>query len=473
MEKRVTVSLSKIRLWQKNPRIEPSSNQTAALEAIYNSGGGEQAGKRSRKQLINLAESICENGFQTEIDPLIAVESQGFYTVHDGNRRLSALLLLKFTEEYAFLEKADRKRLKLLKDDLTSPLPDEIELIVYGSAKKDQEAMREVISRKHNGPLDGVGIVPWGTKAKQRFTDKKKFSDRLEAPFEKQFEQSLSSYLGGNNAITSTQRVFEFAAVKKYLNIQDEKITPEVLDRAKEVADAVKEVAEEKGILLSRLKAADINIAISRLQGGKASPKKGSSRKTSGVSKSDNLEEALKQAKEEHLLGMKFVNEHSFVTELKEFILVNNLTRALVKFGKLTGTAEDRTLKATLLTPSVRVFFELSLKGLKNSLSDFAFIESVSKQHKKTVERVAEHFVDPRFLNFLVTQKIFDGYNQARTLITARRFGDSVEESNLASHSATQMLDEQHTEELFNDAVLFTSLSQLYVKYKSLPDSTS
>ena len=170
---------------------------------------------------------------------------------------------------------------------------------------------------------------------------------------------------------------------------------------------------------------------------------------------------------------MKFVNEHSFVTELKEFSLVNNLTQALVKFGKLTGTAEDRTLKATLLTPSVRVFFELSLKGLKNSLSDFAFIESVSKQHKKSVERVAEHFVDPPFLNFLVTQKVFDGYNQARTLITARRFGDSVEESNLASHSATQMLDAQHTEELFNDAVLFTSLSQLYVKYKSLPDSTS
>lgn len=145
--KRVTVSLSQIRLWQKNPRIEPSSNQKAALEAIYNSGGGEQAGKRSRRQLINLAESICENGFQTEIDPVIAVESQGFYTVHDGNRRLSALLLLKFTEEYGFLEKADKKRLKRLKEDLTSPLPDEVELIVYGSSIEDQEAMREVISQ--------------------------------------------------------------------------------------------------------------------------------------------------------------------------------------------------------------------------------------------------------------------------------------------------------------------------------------
>lgn len=342
--KRVTVSLSQIRLWQKNPRIEPSSNQKAALEAIYNSGGGEQAGKRSRRQLINLAESICENGFQTEIDPLIAVESQGFYTVHDGNRRLSALLLLKFTEEYGFLEKADKKRLKRLKEDLTSPLPDEVELIVYGSSIEDQEAMREVISRKHNGPLDGVGIVPWGTKAKQRFTDKKKFSDRLEAPFENQFGQSLSSYLGGSNAITSTQRVFEFAAVKKYLNIQDEKITPKVLDRAKEFADAVKEVAEEQGIPLSRLKATNINNAISRLKEGKASQETGSSRKTSGVSKSNNLEEALKQGKNEHLLGIKFVNKYSFDRGLTEFSLVNNLTLALVKFGKLTGTAEDRTL---------------------------------------------------------------------------------------------------------------------------------
>lgn len=279
--------------------------------------------------------------------------------------------------------------------------------------------------------------------------------------------------MGGSNAITSTQRVFEFAAVKKYLNIQDEKITPKVLDRAKEFADAVKEVAEEQGIPLSRLKATNINNAISRLKEGKASQETGSSRKTSGVSKSNNLEEALKQGKNEHLLGIKFVNKYSFDRGLTEFSLVNNLTLALVKFGKLTGTAEDRTLKAMLLAPSIRVFFELSLKGLKNSLSDFADIDSVSKHQKKTVERVAKHFIEDSFLNFLVTQKVFDGYNQARTVINARRFGDSVEESNLASHSATQMLDEKHTEELFNDAILFTSLAQLYVKYKSLPDSTS
>ncbi|EEZ91964.1 hypothetical protein HMPREF0578_1200 [Mobiluncus mulieris 28-1] len=464
--KRLKADLSQIRLWEQNPRVEATSSQETALKAIYKSGSSENSEVNSRRQLLNLAESISQKGFQTEVDPLVAVEHDGNYIIQDGNRRLSALLLLKNPESYDFLDSRDRKRLKIMREDSNIQLPDKVEMVVFTPDEDTQ--MKEVISRKHNGPLDGVGVVQWGSKAKQRFTNTQKFSDQLEKPFEGQFGETLSSYLGGADAVTTTQRLFGFKATQKYLNIKDEDISEEVLDRAKKLADALKTRVSETGSPLSRLNAPEVGKIIENIE----RPPKTSSTGTTAKPEAndiDNIRKTMEAFRDKgpKILGMEFFTEYSFLPEIQEFWLVNRLVLALTKFGALRGDEEDRNLKRLLLCPAVRVFFELSLKGIKASLPNPPKgFKTLSRNHNKNVQTVVDMFTDDNgFLNYLVEAGLYDGYNQARTQITTRKFADSVNESNLASHSADQMLDAQHIETMFNDAVLFVSLCQHYVKY--------
>ena len=470
--KRLKADLSLIRLWEQNPRIEETSSQTEALKAIYESGSGEQSEANSRRQLLNLAESISEKGFQTEVDPLIAVEHEGIYIVQDGNRRLSALLLLRDPESYDFLKSHDLKRLKNMRKNSTVQLPSKVEMVVFSPDEDSQ--MREVISRKHNGQLDGVGVVQWGTKAKQRFTNTQEFSDCLESPFEAQHGETLSSYLGGADAVTTTHRLFGLKVARNYLDIKDGKVTPEVIDRAKQLADVLKSSVSETGTPLSRLNAPDVRRLIENIKQDKST---GSAPNTSPIESTTKSETssieifrkmmATSKKQGPGILGMEFVTGTSFRPEIKEFWLVNRMIYALTTFGQLVGDEEQRKLKMLILCPAIRVFFELSLKGMKDSLpTQLKCLDSLGKNHKRNVQAVAEMLTnDDKFINYLVSAIPYDGYNQAKTVITARKFADSADESNLTSHSADQMLGTHHTESLFNDAVLFASLCQHYVHY--------
>lgn len=481
---RLKVELSKIRLWLKNPRVDAATSQEAEIKAIYESGSsGGTAAKReenSHRQLLNLAQSISDKGFQTEVDPLIAVEHKGVYTIRDGNRRFSALLLLKEPDKYKFLKSNDLKALKKMRQESLNPIPDEIELVVF--SKNNEDKMKEVISRKHTGPLDGVGVVQWSSEAKQRFTNKRKFSDKLESPFEKQFGETLSSYLGGSYAVTTTQRLFGYKVTKDYLNIQESGITPEVLDRAKDLADELKTKASETRTPLSRLNAADVKAAIEQIEINKDVERIKNTTAVGGNANSkildfDGFLKTMKKSNKENptRLGMKFICDNSFIPTLQEFYLVNRLIQALWTFGELVGDSEKRQLKMLILCPAIRVIFEQSLKGIKDSIPNTPkSFESLRKNLYQNVEVVTNKFrQDNSFYNYLNEAGLYEGYTQAKTQIEARRFAQSADESNLASHSADQMLDASHTESLFNDAVLFASLCQHYVQFSREKQSQS
>ena len=473
---RLKVELSKIRLWLENPRVDAATNQEAEIKAIYESGSsGGTAAKReenSHRQLLNLAQSISDKGFQTEVDPLIAVEHKGLYTIRDGNRRFSALLLLKEPDKYKFLKSNDLKALKTMRQESLKPIPDEIELVVF--SENDEDKMKEVISRKHTGPLDGVGVVQWSSEAKQRFTNKQKFSDKLESPFEKQFGETLSSYLGGSYAVTTTQRIYGYKATKDYLNIKEGEITEEVLDRAKNLADELKTKVSETRTPLSRLNANDVKEVIETIKKneGKERIKNTTAVDENADSKILDFESFKKSMKKSNKqnpkrLGMEFICDNSFIPELKEFYLVNRLIQALWTFGELVGDLNKRELKMLILCPVIRVLFEQSLKGIKDSIPNTPkSFESLRKNLNQNVQVITDMFKqDNNFYNYLNKAGLYEGYTQAKTLIEARRFAKSADESNLASHSADQMLDANHIESLFNDSVLFASLCQHYVLY--------
>lgn len=191
------VDVDRLLLWQKNPRVEESNSQMEEVDNIYNFGNPSSQ-KTSKRQLMKLVESIAENGYQNDVEPILVVRDGENYVVQDANRRLTSIKLLRDPDKYKdILDAKDYRRLKELSEQYSANVPDRLDVVVFGD--DEDETLRDILSRKHNGPLDGTGTLPWSTEAKSRFFDKKKsLSDRLEAPFEEQFGQSLTSYLGGS-----------------------------------------------------------------------------------------------------------------------------------------------------------------------------------------------------------------------------------------------------------------------------------
>ena len=215
---RINVNVSDLCLWETNPRVEPSIDQMDELNKIYNFSAQSQS--TSKRQLMNLASSIAENGYQNDVEPILATRAGDKYVIHDANRRLSAIKLLQNPDCYReLLDDRDYKRLKNLVAEYPQNIPSSLDIVVFGD--NEQDKLREILNRKHNGPQDGAGTIPWSTEAKARFSGRQTFSDKLETPFQNQFGDSLTSYLGGSNATTSTRRVFNSAPVKEYLDIKN------------------------------------------------------------------------------------------------------------------------------------------------------------------------------------------------------------------------------------------------------------
>lgn len=111
--RRETVNVSQLKLSQENPRVGETDSQINSMELIYNSSN-EQPQRKSRRQLIKLAESIALNGYQNEVEPIITTESvDNTFVVMDANRRLTAIRLLTAPDKYKdILSASDLSHLK-------------------------------------------------------------------------------------------------------------------------------------------------------------------------------------------------------------------------------------------------------------------------------------------------------------------------------------------------------------------------
>lgn len=76
---RINVNVSDLCLWETNPRVEPSIDQMDELNKIYNFSAQSQS--TSKRQLMNLASSIAENGYQNDVEPILATRAGGFHGV--------------------------------------------------------------------------------------------------------------------------------------------------------------------------------------------------------------------------------------------------------------------------------------------------------------------------------------------------------------------------------------------------------
>lgn len=173
---RINVNVSDLCLWETNPRVEPSIDQMDELNKIYNFSAQSQS--TSKRQLMNLASSIAENGYQNDVEPILATRAGDKYVIHDANRRLSAIKLLQNPDCYReLLDDRDYKRLKNLVAEYPQNIPSSLDIVVFGD--NEQDKLREILNRKHNGPQDGAGTIPWSTEAKARFSGRQTFRTSL------------------------------------------------------------------------------------------------------------------------------------------------------------------------------------------------------------------------------------------------------------------------------------------------------
>jgi hypothetical protein len=469
------VNVADLYLWEANPRVDRSNNQEDELYKIYNSSNSSSE-KTSHRQLMNLAKSIAQNGYQNEVEPILVRKIGNRYVVQDANRRLSAIKLLSNPDKYRdLLEEKDYNIIKQLSVEFSDNIPSTLDVVVFDDG--EEEKLEDVLSRKHNGPLDGVGTLPWSTEAKDRFTKKITLAEQITGSFEKQFGESLISYLGGSNAITSIRRVFGFRNVKEYLNINDpEHVTPEELDRTKEFIDELKQFSTESNILYSRLSKNDIeqNVLVP-LKDKKFRRDRGITTITPQIAMLRTSQDFFRSfsADSARHLGARYNKEEWINFEDQNFESVNLILVGLGAYGILDGDEGHRLSKAYLLAPVVRVLYELSLQALNNSgLPDFLLPNSsVSKEHKKNVGYVTSLLRDQNFENYLSERHIlFETYNEVHSVLNATDFAQSVDNAQLLSHKSAKDYPIDTVMRLFEEAVLFSVLSERYAIFKKNVD---
>lgn len=166
----LTVELASLDLDLQNPRIDPASHQTEAMNSILIA---ESVGERVGEKLFALAKSICELESTDPSERLMVIanpEHPGRYIVLDGNRRVTALKLLT---EPSLLEREDlllspslRRRMHALRNEYDVNL---IRTSIDVSVFPDRDTAHPFIQLKHTGERDGAGRSAWSPMQQARF----------------------------------------------------------------------------------------------------------------------------------------------------------------------------------------------------------------------------------------------------------------------------------------------------------------
>jgi hypothetical protein len=152
----LTIPVDSLLLDVENPRHEKVQTQGQAIDAIIEDQGAK---------LVRLAADIAKNGL-SPIDRLLVVKNRGkkTYTVVEGNRRITAIKLLRNPDLAAGspFEKEFRELVAV------HEIPSEADCAVAPS----REAARHWQELRHTGEAEGVGVVRWAALQSNRFKER-------------------------------------------------------------------------------------------------------------------------------------------------------------------------------------------------------------------------------------------------------------------------------------------------------------
>ena len=240
----LTLTVDDLLLDVDNPRLGSVKSQPEALEAIVN---------LSPTHFRNLMLSIKEDG----LDPgdsfyVIKAEENGDYIVLEGNRRLSALLVLTRPDVLDSTNVSRNVRNKLIDagSGFDADESKEIKCICY----KDRASAKKWIEKRHTGARDGEGRINWRSTEIQRFSGDGTIVDVIDfvgrnAEFEKgEWESMKSKIEGGKSSIVG--RLLETTAGRKHIGISittdpDGSVTPHLSRNSKWAASTIKKIMED------------------------------------------------------------------------------------------------------------------------------------------------------------------------------------------------------------------------------------
>ena len=159
-EKPIQLDAARLRVDHKNPRIpNEAAGQREALRALA---------EHQKERLVVLAEHIVTYRRLNPADLPIVMPSEEepkFWTVLEGNRRLTALRALETPDLFAdVLEPRNLKKIRALSAQYRQTPIETVWCIVM----KDRAEAQPWIDVRHQGALGGAGIIEWGPQEKAR-----------------------------------------------------------------------------------------------------------------------------------------------------------------------------------------------------------------------------------------------------------------------------------------------------------------
>ena len=146
------ISLDKLLLDTKNPRIRAGANQADCIERLL----------RKPSQLLALARDIAANGLSTA--PILVEPVKGKkYKVWDGNRRVTALKLLN--DPSLCPKRALQTQFAGIASRAKVAIPASVDVL----ASSDEEALLKEVLSRHAGGLDGAGQLNWDALLRTMF----------------------------------------------------------------------------------------------------------------------------------------------------------------------------------------------------------------------------------------------------------------------------------------------------------------
>ncbi len=155
------IQLQKLLLDTSNYRFgsNTANNQKEAIEKLIGIKGMPE-------KIYNLSEHITKNGLNPTDLPIAIIDSDDFYTILEGNRRLLALKFL--TNPSSCPNTKIRLKIEQLKSGISFPLPKLVKCIVF----HDRKDANTWIQLKHNGENKGIGTVEWDSIAKDAYQER-------------------------------------------------------------------------------------------------------------------------------------------------------------------------------------------------------------------------------------------------------------------------------------------------------------
>ena len=217
MTEHLELNIDQLLLDQENPRLGATQSQSEALTGIV---------ELSPEHFRNLMASIRDNGLDPG-DSLYVIQSPDGnedFVVLEGNRRLSALMVLSNPDLLAGTDLADSVTKPLVREasgfDRTNVEP--IRCVRFD----DRDGANAWIRRRHTGVAGGEGRIRWRPLDIQRFSNDYTTIDVIEfvgrnADYSKTDWTKAHTALGGDKS-TNLTRLLESAAGQEHLGVSVE-----------------------------------------------------------------------------------------------------------------------------------------------------------------------------------------------------------------------------------------------------------